>query len=317
MQAYFYVAGRLNIIDQPNERSSHSLPTIRGGGIIFVIGLLFWFFADGFSLPYLTAGAILIALISFMDDLETRPVVLRLVFHVLAFVLMGCELSLFESESWWVVLLIFVIGIGTLNAFNFMDGINGMTGSYAFTTLVSIVAIDRWIINFTDERLVLAIVISVGVFLFYNFRRNARCFAGDVGSVTLAFILVFLVLQLIMVSNNYGWFILFGVYGVDSVGTIIYRVIKRENIFKAHRSHIYQYLVNELGYPHLLISAAYGILQLLINVMVIFYLPEPSFVEGVLLVLAMVIPYVWVREHMMLRIGKTGILTDMSNSRNK
>jgi UDP-N-acetylmuramyl pentapeptide phosphotransferase/UDP-N-acetylglucosamine-1-phosphate transferase len=172
MQSYFFVADRFNIIDKPNNRSSHTLPTIRGGGIIFLMGLLLWFFSFGFEYPYLVAGAVLIAAISFMDDVREQPAALRLVVHLAAFLLLGWQLALFFYAPWWLVVVIFIIAVGTLNAFNFMDGINGITGVYTFVALATLLAIDHWIVNFTSEQLVMVLVISVLVFLIYNFRKK-------------------------------------------------------------------------------------------------------------------------------------------------
>lgn len=316
-QFYFFLASKFSIVDKPNDRSSHKLATVRGGGIIFFLGLIFWFIVYGFPYPYFMAGAFLIACISFLDDLKAQSPTVRMVIHISAFSLLGVELSIFLEHSLWIVLLIYLVGIGTLNAFNFMDGINGMTGSYALVSIVSLLAVDQRVGDFTDQSLIITLLISVSVFLLYNFRQRARCFAGDVGSVTLAFILVFLVLQLMVESGDYGWFILFAVYGVDSAATIIYRLANHENIFKAHRSHVYQYLANELGYSHLLISVGYATLQLLINILVFFYLPAPTFVQGVLIVAVLAFPYLLLRESLMARLGRRGVLTRLFNTKSE
>lgn len=314
MQIYFFIARRFDIVDRPNNRSSHSRPTIRGAGVVFLFGWLFWFLLDGYPLPYFAVGVFVIACISFIDDLKTQPAGLRLLMHVLAFSMMCWQLSLFALGPWWLVLTIFVVGIGAVNAFNFMDGINGMLGLYGLVALLSLLAINRWLIDFIDERMIVVIIISIAAFLFYNFRKNARCFAGDVGSVTMAFILGFLVLRLMLASGDFGWFILFAAYGVDTVGTIIYRLINRENIFTAHRSHLYQYLANELALSHLLVSVGYATVQIIINVFFIIYFPHPTFAHAIFLVLLIGVVYVVARERIMASIGKRGILSTVFNS---
>lgn len=314
MQIYFRVALRFNIIDKPNERSSHTLPTIRGGGIIFVIGLLIHFFLSGFMYPYATAGVVLVAAISFMDDISEQPATLRLAIHLLGFLLMGWELSLLSTIPWFISLVVFVIAIAALNTFNFMDGINGITGIYALVCFATLGAIDRWITDFTSENLIISLLLSVVVFLVYNFRKKARCFAGDVGSITLAFLLIFLLLQLMLATGNYGWIVLFTVYGVDSGITILYRLAKKENIFKAHRTHLYQYLANELKYPHLVVSGLYGLIQLVINLVIIVYFPEPELLEVVAIIAGISLLYVLCRERVMAVLGKKGLWSYLSNT---
>jgi len=104
------------------------------------------------------------------------------------------------------------------------------------------------------------------VFVFFNFRRKAICFAGDVGSVGIAFIIIFLIAQLITTSGDITYLFLFLVYGLDTITTIIFRLFRGENIFEAHRSHFYQFLANEKKIPHQYVALMYGIIQLLINV---------------------------------------------------
>lgn len=104
------------------------------------------------------------------------------------------------------------------------------------------------------------------VFNIFNFRTNAKCFAGDVGAVTIAFVILFLMGQLILKTGDLSYIILLAVYGVDSVFTIIHRLHLRENIFDAHRKHAYQLLANELKWKHTLVSSLYMAVQLVINI---------------------------------------------------
>ena len=268
---YFKVAGQYNIIDKPNHRSSHTAITIRGGGIIFPVALLLYTVFTGINYPYFLLGLLLISFISFLDDIRELSNKIRIIFHLIAVALLFLQVGMFSFAFYWVLLaLVFVIG--TINAINFMDGINGITGGYGLITLATLYYINVHVIRFTDINFLLIAILSVLVFNFFNFRTKAKCFAGDVGSVSLAFIIVFFLLQLMIMTGNVTYVLLLLVYGLDTITTIVFRLIRKENIFKAHRSHFYQYLANEKKIPQLLVSAAYVFFQVLFNYIIIFYL---------------------------------------------
>jgi UDP-N-acetylmuramyl pentapeptide phosphotransferase/UDP-N-acetylglucosamine-1-phosphate transferase len=294
---YFKVAARFNIVDNPNFRSSHDQPVIRGGGTLFFVGLVIWFFFENRSMPWFLVAAALVAVVSFADDVRTTTPLQRFVFHLIAVLLVFYQLSLFIWPVWLIVVGITVC-IGTLNAFNFMDGINGITGVYALVTLCTFGYVNRYTVPFTDPSLITVVALSVLVFLFFNFRKRARCFAGDVGSVTLAFILVFLLLSVIHKTGNYSWALLFLVFGMDSVITILYRIRRGENIFRPHRTHLYQYMSNELKVSHRVISVVYGIVQLAVNLIVIRYFERFDWVT-VAFIIAFGGGYVVIRERVL------------------
>lgn len=264
---YFKIADRFKIIDRPNARSSHNDPVIRGGGVIFVITLWLWF-AFNFQWPYFICAVSAIAAISFADDIKPQPAITRFVIQILAVLTIFFETGLFQ---WSVGLLIVacVVCIGTLNACNFMDGINGITGINSLVFLGTCVFINENTIEFTNHQLLISLVIAVVVFLYFNFRKRAKCFAGDVGSVTMAFVQIFFLLQLIQKTGSLFWAGMFFVFGVDSVITIAYRIKRKENIFKPHRTHLYQFLSNELKWDHRLVSILYGLVQLMFNIVLI------------------------------------------------
>ena len=267
--AYFKIADHFNIIDKPNHRSSHSDITIRGGGIIFSVAALLFFFVFGFQYPYFIVGLLLISAISFADDVVTLNNKIRLGIHLLAVGLLFAQWELFNLPWYWLpIAAIFVIG--TINAYNFMDGINGITGGYSLAAIATLFYINEEIISFTSPDLLIVIALSLLVFNFFNFRKRAKCFAGDVGSVSIAFIIVFFIGQLILTTGNFSYILLLLVYGLDAVVTIGFRVLKKENIFKAHRSHFYQYLANQKKWSHLVISLLYVSVQLLVNVVLLF-----------------------------------------------
>ena len=264
---YFRIAKNYNIIDRPNHRSSHTKVTIRGGGIVFSIAILLATITQGLSEIYFVLGLFLISLISFIDDLSPLSNRIRIIFHVIAVALLFYQLNLYHL-SLSVVLLAFIFVIGTLNAINFMDGINGITGGYGLIALCSL-----WFLNrqfaFTTSSYLLAAAVGVVVFCFFNFRKKAKCFAGDVGSLSLAFIILYFVLLVVIYTQNIKYILLLFVYGVDTITTILLRLWRRENIFKAHRSHFYQFLANEKQIPHLMVALLYMITQALVNIIII------------------------------------------------
>ncbi len=267
--AYFNVAERFSIIDKPNERSSHKGIILRGGGIIFYIAVLLYFSVSGFRYPWFFAGLTVISLISFADDVKTLSPRLRLIVQFAGLFLMFIEWNLY-SLPWYFFVIALVLSAGVLNAFNFMDGINGITGVYSTAVLIAFWFVNRQV-SFTDNRLIYIVLISLVVFNFFNFRTKAKCFAGDVGSITIAVIIVFLLGQLIIKTGNFSYFVFLAVYGVDTVLTILHRIKLKENIFEPHRKHLFQLLANELKIHHLQVSALYAILQLIIALGLLYF----------------------------------------------
>nr|WP_229093742.1 glycosyltransferase family 4 protein [Bacteroides cellulosilyticus] len=253
---YFRVADKCNIIDKPNERSSHSRITLRGGGIIFYFGALAYFLSNHWEYPWFMLALTLITFISFVDDIRSTSQGLRLVFHFTAMALMFYQWGLF-SLSWWWIIIALIICTGIINAYNFMDGINGITGGYSLVILGALAYINSEIATFVEPALINTVLCAVLVFCFFNFRKKAKCFAGDVGSVSIAFILLFLIGKLIIKTEDISWIILLSVYGVDSVLTIIHRLMLHENIGLPHRKHMYQLMANELKIPHVGVSLIY------------------------------------------------------------
>ncbi|TFB34127.1 glycosyltransferase family 4 protein [Pedobacter alluvionis] len=293
---YFKLADHFNIIDKPNSRSSHTAITLRGGGIIFPIAALLWFGFFGFAYPYFIAGLSAIALISFLDDLITLNNKVRLSVHLISVLLMFYQWNLFELNWYWIpIATIFVIG--TINAYNFMDGINGITGSYSLLAVITLYYIDIYIYAFTSPALLITIALSLLVFNFFNFRKKAKCFAGDVGSVGIAFIIVFFIGQLILATHNFNYILLLLFYGIDAVSTILFRVIRKENIFEAHRSHFYQFLSNEKKTPHLIVATIYLFVQSIINIILVFFVNENIF-SALLLCLFCIVVFMVVRFKM-------------------
>lgn len=269
---YFKIAGYYNIIDKPNHRSSHNKVTIRGGGIIFPVAILLYSLYAGFTYPYFLFGLLIISFVSFIDDISELSSKIRILFHLVAVTLLFYQTSVFSLPVYWI-LLASVFVIGTINAINFMDGINGITGGYGLIALATLYYINSSVaLNFTSVNFLIVAISAVLVFNFFNFRTKAKCFAGDVGSVSLAFIIVFFITQLIMKTENINYLLLLLLYGLDAFTTIVFRIIRKENIFDAHRSHFYQFLANEKKIPHLTVSILYIVVQIIFNIIIIYFL---------------------------------------------
>lgn len=274
IQTYFAIADKYNIIDKPNHRSAHSQITLRGGGIIFPIAfIIFCIFNYKEAIEMYWSfglGLLAICLVSFIDDVRTLSGKIRITVHFLSVALLLNFTETFSMMPIWVWPLFFIMIIGTLNAYNFMDGINGMTGAYTLITLLTLWYINRDVISFTQDDFIIYAILASLVFLFFNFRKKAKCFAGDVGSMGIGFWLIALITLLIMKTQDYKYILLFSVYGMEVVLTIIERIMLRENIFEAHRRHLYQLLANEKKMSHLVISLIYAVTQMMVNVFLIY-----------------------------------------------
>lgn len=268
---YFSIAERLHIIDSPNHRSSHQEETILGGGVIFPIAAIFGMLLANNVYFYFTAGLLLVTVLSFWDDVIDLKYSFRTFFQILAVSLLLHQLDLQLSFYWYPLIIVFLVG--TINAYNFMDGINGITGGSSLITLLTLLYVDQFVHPFINDSLLVSLIIGTMVFNYFNFRTKARCFAGDVGSVSMAFILSFLIVQLIIASDNYLYAGFLLLYGLDTVSTIIFRVFRKEFILEAHRTHFYQFLVNERKWKHLSVAAMYSVVQLGINILIILVSP--------------------------------------------
>ena len=300
---YFKIADHFNIIDKPNERSSHSTIVLRGGGIIFAIAMLVWSLTpfpsptgEGSTIalieywPFM-AGLLLICGVSFWDDVKSLPDSVRLVAQFAAMILMlygifSFNNGLFIDDSQWWELIVYgvfalVLFVGATNVFNFMDGINGITAGYSLAVLVPLVIENgKWKIEngvvFIEYSYLIVAIIGVLVFSLFNFRPKgkAKCFAGDVGSIGIAFILLFANGRLVMMTGDLTYLIFLMVYGVDGFFTIVHRIMLHENLGEAHRKHAYQLMANELKIGHVKVSLLYMALQLVVSLGFIYVCPN-------------------------------------------
>ncbi|WP_433779231.1 MraY family glycosyltransferase [Flavobacterium anhuiense] len=269
MLLYFKVADRFNIIDKPNQRSSHTEVTLRGGGIIFWFSSLLYFVQNIETNYFFFTGITLVSLVSFWDDIQSLSNKIRISIHFIAITLIFLDLNLFTLMPIWGVVISYILAIGLINAYNFMDGINGITGLYTLAVLGSLLYVNTKIQLFTDGSFIKYGIIASLVFLFFNYRKKAKCFAGDVGSIAIAFWIIYLVLKLILSTNTIIWLLFLAVYGVDAVCTILHRLYLKQNIFEAHRLHLYQILSNEYKIQHRLVSLYYALAQIGVSILVI------------------------------------------------
>lgn len=281
---YFCVADRFNIIDKPNLRSSHTSIVLRGGGIIFLFGAwLFWAFF-GLQYSWFILGLSLIGIVSFIDDIHSLPDSVRLVAQFAAMFLMFYQFDIINWHDWWMVLIALIVCVGIINAYNFMDGINGITGGYSIAVLLPLMYLNASD-GFISQDYLCVVSLSLLVFCFFNFRKKAKCFAGDVGSISIAFILLFALGKLIIKTGDLSYLTFLAVYGADAVLTICHRIQLHENLGEAHRKHAYQLMANELKIPHVRVSLLYMTLQLVISTGLIFIPINHFLYMGVIIVI--------------------------------
>ena len=258
--AYLQIAKGLGIVDMPHHQSSHKGAIIRGGGVMFYVAYLLWFIMNGYQYPMIFAGLTIMALTSFADDIHSISPKVRLVLQFAAIIVMLYETHVFNLPL-QPLLLLSVACVGAINIYNFMDGVNGMTGGYSLIVLLALLYVNNYHLEFIDNKLILFVLIADFIFCLFNFRRRAICFAGDVGSLSMGFVVIFLLLKLMFKASHMHWMAFVAVYMVDGGLTIIHRLMLRENILKPHKKHAYQIMANELRMPHLVVSGIYLGLQ--------------------------------------------------------
>ena len=210
---YLKIARQVGLIDVPNHRSSHLNSTVRGGGVIFPIAFLLSYFTSTNHFTLLLIAVLMLLTISLLDDKYSLPSRLRFIVQFIASVFLILQLEL-PLIHWAFPIVLFVL-VGGVNAFNFMDGINGITALYSIVTLSSL-----WVVNtqvsFIDANYILFPLMSVLAFSLFNVRKRALCFAGDVGSISIAAIILFLLFKLVIHTQDYFYLLILLVYALDS-----------------------------------------------------------------------------------------------------
>jgi UDP-N-acetylmuramyl pentapeptide phosphotransferase/UDP-N-acetylglucosamine-1-phosphate transferase len=278
---YIEVARKYSIIDISREHQVDSERIARGGGIIFFFSVGCFFIYSGFQYPVFFLGLSIISSISFLDDVKSISIGSRLFFQFLSLGLIFSELG-FSFPLTWIYVSCLIVCVGIINAYNFMDGINGITGGYSTVVLTALAVVNNYHIKFIANDFLIFTFLGLMVFNYFNFRTKAKCFAGDVGSISMAVIIVFLLLKLITQDHNLIYTLFLGVYGVESILTIIHRLWLKENIFKAHRLHLFQVLVHTLKIPHLVMASLYMLIQSIICCIIINSLSYPRITQVIL-----------------------------------
>ena len=293
---YFKIADKCNIIDKPNERSSHSTIVLRGGGVICAVSMIAWAIMmvaqNNDIVPYLPflGGLVLIAGVSFWDDVHSLPDSVRLVAQFVAMALMFWSMGILRWDMWWGVAIALIVCVGATNIINFMDGINGITAGYALAVLVPLVLLNG-LVSFIEPSYLVVAILGVLVFCWFNFRPKgkAKCFAGDVGSIGIAFIMLFAIGRVIVQTGDVTYLVLLLVYGVDGCLTITHRIMLHEHLGQAHRKHAYQLLANELGWSHVTVSLLYMGMQLAVSLGFIYLCPSGVVAHWIYLIAAAVV----------------------------
>lgn len=202
--AYFQLARRYGIVDNPNARSSHSRQTIRGGGMVFVLAVILAWIGGALS-AWVAMGIVLVGVVSLVDDIRGLSQWPRLLAHLAGSLALVMEWQQQTSFSLlWIPLILFLV-IGWINFFNFMDGINGITVFYALVSLGTFYMVPA----LQDDRDWIGLVgLSCLIFAWFNARKKAVVFAGDVGSVSMALILGYLMVKIILLTGN-PWYLFF------------------------------------------------------------------------------------------------------------
>lgn len=265
---YFAVAKHFHIVDKPNERSSHSKPVLLGAGVIFYFAVLIYSAFHQWAYLSFLIGASILAVVSYVDDLRPLPSWLRLIAQLGA-VFIAFHTPISTLQIWQMILMV-VFFAGVLNVYNFMDGINGMLAAFSLVVVSTFGYIALFQHPFVSLEFVMLVLAAILIFGFFNFRKNARCFSGDVGSIVLGLIVLFLLVQYDIampdMGENVSYLCFIIVFLADGLLTIAKRFLNGKNVLEAHREHLYETLVNDLHVPHLRVSASYALLQLAINV---------------------------------------------------
>lgn len=301
---YHRLALRLNIVDKPNHRSSHIHTTVRGGGILFPLAVIFWWMAFDFQNTWMVLGIVWVAAISLLDDVYTISSKIRFGIQFLSLSMAFYDLGVFSQIHWLALPVFYFVALAVINGINFMDGINGITGLYGLVFLGSILAVNAYT-GYFDQFLVRYEILALCVFLLFNLRKKALMFAGDIGSISLAYLMIYILVQWYLDSGSWTVILFLLIYGVDSAITIFDRIRKREKISEPHRTHLYQILANQGEKPQVNIALIYAALQLLINFVFFIYprtTPSPYLGVGIIVVVGLI--YIGIKSYFLKKYSK-------------
>lgn len=275
LQLYFPFARKRNMLAGVNHRSSHTKPVITGAGFIFFVSyviygvVLFYQSSDNFPW-YFFIGLSMLSVVSFIDDLEEVWFLWRLLIQLVAMSLLLWQIQIDEPSlalmpsvvQWSAIVMCWGFSVGLLNMYNFMDGLNGMLGGLVLSTLIPLYLINEYVSPFVDSQLIYFTLIPTLLFLFYNARKQAICFSGDVGAIAVGYVMVYLLIKLMINTGNVAYLAIFSSVFIEAGLTIVQRLFAGENIFQPHRIHLFQLMCNEGKRNHVAVSALYAGVQL-------------------------------------------------------
>ncbi|MEB2777537.1 glycosyltransferase family 4 protein [Algoriphagus sp. D3-2-R+10] len=301
---YHRLALKFNIVDKPNHRSSHIHTTVRGGGILFPFAVVFWWMAFDFQHTWMIIGIVWVSAVSLLDDIYTISRKIRFAIQFLALTMAFHDLEVFSQINWVALPVLYFISLAIINGINFMDGINGVTGLYGLVFLGSMLAVNTYSQIF-DQFLIRYEILAICVFLIFNLRKKALMFAGDIGSISLAYLMIYLLVQWYLNSDSWTVILFLLIYGLDTAITIFDRMRKGLKISEPHRSHLYQILANQGGYHHVNIALSYAVLQLGINFAFFIYpktTPGPYLGLGIIVVTGLI--YIGLKSFLLRKYSK-------------
>ena len=269
--AYYFFGKTFNLTTPTYPDFNHS--AVYGGGIIFsIIYLIETLISNTFGL--FSVLVLLLTIISFFDDIRPIPSLYKLIIHlILGFIAAIFILKLNFNDVFAITFLVGIIITFYTNANNFMDGVNGMMIVNNIVILATLLFVNSYIIQFTNNNPLISLLSGALIFSVFNFRRKALLISGDAGSVVMGFIIIIFVLNLYLKTKNVFVFGLIITFSVETASTIISRLYSKKNILDSHKEHLYEVLVFKNKVSVIKISSIYGVIQLLLSgiVLISFY----------------------------------------------
>jgi len=281
------------------DKAEYTRQPVVGGGFVFYVSMMLWSLAismtygKGFSFTPFLVGLTILAACSFADDLLNMKVSTRLIVQLAAVLFLCVQFEGTEIFVWqlWLILPLYIIfALYFINCYNFMDGIDGITPAYSIVVLLTLEYLNISEVQFMPRSFILFALIGAVVFSFFNFRRKAMVYAGDVGSISMGYIVLTIISGYVVVSSDLSVLALVSVYIVDTGLTILRRIYLRENIFKPHRHHLYQLLAYKMHWPHLAVASIFAGTQAVIATVYFCLLPQQRclYTSAVYLLLAVI-----------------------------
>lgn len=273
---FLLIARKYRIGAPVTERSSHTKFNPTSGGIIIPLSFIaFAIYHANILTPewwWMLAGALILGLVSFIDDIHPLPPAPRLIIQitVLAFAFQ----QLCYPEAFHIYLLVIICCVCCINAFNFIDGISGMLCLYGIvvvgTLFYAVGVYNPPMANLLGGQ---CLVLILALTAFACFNLGDKIFAGDVGAICLGYFVAYIMAQLVLSTFDASILVLIIVGPFDACMTTLQRLFAGKNILMPHRECIYQVLTSRWKLPHLTVSLSYALLQMLINALY-FLIPE-------------------------------------------